>query len=441
MKRLRLINPMPNNNPTDSGGIFNIVPLQLVTIASLTPDDWEVEIQDEAVERLTFEGSPTLVGITLKACTARRAFAIADRYRAQGIPVVFGGSHTSLAPDHVRPHASALLIGSAEGIWDSVLADASAGRLAAEYRSPDTGMLPRYRLRWEVLGHKRYAVYSVVATRGCPLRCSFCSIPPMYDRQIRRRAIEDVLADIVAMGSRRFILWDENPTADRHFAETLFQAMAPLGRTWFAETTTMVARDERLLRTMSDAGCRGIYLGVESVTQDSLNRVKKGFNRASGYRDMVARLHDHGIAAHAGIVFGFDDDDADTFDRTLEYLAYCRFNSASLKILTPYPGTPLHDTMQREGRIFDANTDNYDEQHVVFTPRRLTTQALLDGYRRAVRSFYSLSSITRRIAGNIGTLGIRDVWPYLANFGWRAEYLRSLSSAGSGTSSSPAGYA
>jgi radical SAM superfamily enzyme YgiQ (UPF0313 family) len=261
------------------------------------------------------------------------------------------------------------------------------------------------------------------------LRCSFCSIPAMYDRQIRKRAVEDVLADILAMGSRRFILWDENPTADRHFAETLFQAMAPLGRTWFAETTTMVARDERLLRTMHDAGCRGIYLGVESVTQDCLNRVKKGFNRASEYREVVARLHGNGIAAHAGIVFGFDHDDPDTFDRTLEYLARCKFNSASLKILTPYPGTSLHDTMQREGRIFDHNTDNYDEQHVVFTPRRLTIEQLQAGYGRAVRGFYSLGSIARRIAGNLGELGVGGAWPYLANFGWRAEYLRSLAAA------------
>jgi radical SAM superfamily enzyme YgiQ (UPF0313 family) len=428
MKQLRLINPMPNN-PKDAGGIFNIVPLQLVTIASLTPDDWQVEIQDEAVEPLTFDGKPTLVGITIKACTARRGFAIAERYRTRGIPVVFGGSHASLAPRQVAPHATSVMIGSAEGIWDRVLADAAAGTLAPEYRSPDTGALPKYRLRWEALGPKRYAVYSVVATRGCPLRCSFCSIPPMYDRQIRRRAIEDVLADIVAMRSSRFILWDENPTADRHFAETLFHAIAPLRRTWFAETTTMVARDERLLRTMSDAGCRGIYLGVESVTQDSLNHVKKGFNRTDGYREMVARLHGNGIAAHAGIVFGFDHDDADTFDRTLEYLAHCKFNSASLKILTPYPGTPLHDTMQREGRIFDTNTDNYDEQHVVFTPRKLGVSALLDGYRRAVRSFYSLGAIARRVAGNIPTLGLSDAWPYLANLGWRAEYFRSLASA------------
>jgi radical SAM superfamily enzyme YgiQ (UPF0313 family) len=428
MPTLRLINPMPNNNPRDSGGIFNIVPLQLVTLASLTPAAWQVEIQDEAVEPLRFEGAPDLVGITVKACTARRGYAIAARYRARGIPVIFGGAHASLVPDQLRAHGNAVLVGSAEGVWDRVLNDAVNRSLDLQYRSPDTGELPPYRLRWEALGDKRYAVYSVVATRGCPLRCSFCSIPPMYSRQIRRRAVEHVLADIVAMGSRRFILWDENPTADRHYAETLFSAMIPLRRTWFAETTTMVARDEPLLRTMYRAGCRGIYLGVESVSQESLNHVKKGFNRTLGYREIVARLHDHGIAAHTGIVFGFDHDDADTFDRTLDYLERCKFNSASMKILTPYPGTPLHETMQRAGRITDANLDNYDEQHVVYRPLRLSAEALATGYRRAVRQFYSLGAIARRIAGNVPSLGLTPL-PYLANFGWRAEYLRSLSAA------------
>lgn len=426
MTRLRLINPMPNNNPRDSGGIFNIVPLQLVTVASLTPPDWEVEIQDESIAPLIVDEGPDLVGITIKACTARRGYELARRYRALGVPVVLGGSHASLAPDDAVRNADAVLIGGAEGSWRRVLADASSGRLAPSYRSDDADELPRYRLRWELLPRERYAVYSVVATRGCPLQCSFCSIPPMYGHRVRRRAIEDVLADIEAMGTSRFILWDENPTADRHFAETLFRAMAPLRRTWFAETTTLVARDARLLAAMGDAGCRGIYLGVESVTQASLNHVKKGFNRADSYREIVARLADHGIAAHAGIVLGFDHDDADVFDRTLEYLATCKFNSASFKILTPYPGTPLHEAMQRDGRITDDNTDNYDEQHVVFAPRKLTPAALYDGYRRLVRQFYSLGAIARRVVRNVPALGVSDPWPYLANLGWRADYYRSL---------------
>lgn len=426
MSKLRLINPMPGNNPQDSGGIFNIVPLQLITVASLTPESWTVEIQDESVEALGFDGSPDLVGITIKACTSKRGYEIARYYRERGIPVVFGGSHASLAPEMVLPHADAVVKGSAEEVWPRVLADAQAGSLAGVYAGDSTGPLPKYRLRWELLDDKRYRVYSVVATRGCPLKCSFCTIPPMYDHQVRRRAIEDVLADVTAMRSTRFILWDENPTADRHFAECLFRALAPLGRTWFAETTTMVARDERLLGVMREGGCRGIYLGVESVTQESLNRVKKGFNRTDGFAEIVRRLHGNGIAAHAGIVFGFDGDDESCFERTLEYLARCRFNSASFKILTPYPGTPLHDRMKGEGRIVDEDMDDYDEQHVVFRPRRMDPETLYEGYRSAVRSFYSLGSIATRCLGNVRSLGLSDPWPYLGNLGWRSDYYRSL---------------
>jgi radical SAM superfamily enzyme YgiQ (UPF0313 family) len=202
--------------------------------------------------------------------------------------------------------------------------------------------------------------------------------------------------------------------------------MTSLRRIWFAETTTLVARNERLLRTMRKSGCRGIYLGVESVSQGSLNGVKKGFNRTGSYPEIVQRLHDNGIAAHAGIVLGFDHDDSSTFDETLEYIFRCRFDSASIKILTPYPGTRLHDAMSTQGRIINADMDDYDEQHVVFRPKNMSPDELYAGYRRVVKEFYSMSSILRRVGANLRALGGSELWAGFANMGWRKEYYRSL---------------
>ena len=159
--------------------------------------------------------------------------------------------------------------------------------------------------------------------------------------------------------------------------------------------------------------------------KDSLAAAGKNLARAEHYAPLVAELKKRNVFVVAALVFGFDHDTIDVFDRTLEYLARCRFNSASLKILTPYPGTALHDTMRAAGRITDTNLDNYDEQHVVYQPRRLTAEALLAGYQRAVRQFYRLGTIARRIAANLPTLGLAPL-PYLANLGWRAEYLRGL---------------
>jgi radical SAM superfamily enzyme YgiQ (UPF0313 family) len=427
-RKLRLVNPAPAGNRARNGDadIFSIVPLQLTTLASLSPPAWAVEIQDEIVEKLSFDGTPNLVGISVKACTSKRGYEIAQKYREMGVPVVMGGPHASLAPELVAPHCDSVIRGGVEHTWPGVLADVVSGKLAPRYEDPGTGEMPHFRLRWELLAHKPYRVYSVLATRGCPLRRTFCSIPPMYDERVRSRPVEDVLADVAAMNTRHFILWDENPTADPHYAEVLFRALGILRRVWFGEATTGVVRDARLLRIMSDSGCRALYLGVESVTQKSLNDVKKGWNRVAGYRDIVRRLADHGIAAHAGIVFGFDDDDESVFDRTVDYLGECGFNSASFKVLTPYPGTRLHAEMSARGRIVDHDMDHYDENHVVFEPRRMSRERLLEGFRGAARQFYSVPTIAARVLDGAWRRGLWNYLPLAANPGWRQAYYHDL---------------
>lgn len=425
MKKLRLINPLPHNHPNVlSGGIFNLVPLQLVTVASLTPEDWEVEIQDESIGGIKFDSSPDLVGISIKACASKRGYEIGKYYRNLGIPVIYGGVHATLAPHLVAPHADSVIRGGVDNIWSKVLFDAAESRLLPVYESSGSGALPNYRLRWELLPKGRYKVYSIISTYGCTFRCSYCSIPPMYGFKVRERPVEDVLRDIKETDSDYFMLWDENPTADRHRSSVFFQALSILGKTWFGEATTLVARDPRILSLLGKSGCRGLYLGIESVSQESLNKVKKGFNRTDNYAEVVKRLNDHGISAHAGIVFGFDHDDEGTFDRTLEYLYKCKFSSASFKILTPYPGTPLHDALKSQGRIKDDDMDNYDEHHIVFQPGKMSADTLQEGVRHVVREFYSLRSIGTRIARAVFEFGPVSARFQIANFGWRKDYYR-----------------
>lgn len=431
--RLRLINPAPAGNRARNGNadMFSIVPLQLVTVASYaSAHGWDVEIQDEIVEDLRFEGAIDLVGISVKACTAKRAYEIGRRYREQGVPVLMGGAHVSLIPELSAPHADALVRGGIEENIGAILNDAASGQLKPRYEDTSAGNLPHGRLRWDLVAKNRYRVYSVVATRGCPMRCSFCSIPGAYDYKVRARPVEDVVDDIARAPASYFILWDEHPTADPHYAEVFFRALTPLHKTWFGEATSTVDRNPRLLSVMGKSGCRGLYLGVESFNQTGLNKVKKGFNRVEHYRDLVKRLNDNGIAAHAGVVFGFDGDDESIFERTYEGLHACGFNSASFKILTPYPGTPFHTTMQSEGRIFDENLDHYDENHVVFRPKSISIDALYEGYRRVTKEFYAVPDIFRRIARG-AVRGVINYYPIVANFGWRRAYYHDLSLYGS----------
>lgn len=425
MKKLRLINPLPHNHPNVlSGGIVNLVPLQLVTVASLTPEDWEVEIQDESIGKIKFDDTPDIVGISIKACASKRGYEIGNYYRNLGIPVIYGGVHATLAPDLVAPYANSIIRGSVDNIWATVMKDAAESRLLPVYENHGYDALPNYRLRWELLPKKKYRVYSIISTYGCPFKCSYCSIPPLYGYKVRERPIEDVLRDIKDTNCDYFMLWDENPTVNKHRSSMFFHALSVLGKTWFGEATTLVARDPKLLSLMGKSGCRGLYLGIESVSQQSLNSVKKTFNHTNNYHEVVKKLNDNGISAHAGIVLGFDHDDEGVFDRTLEYLYRCKFSSASFKILTPYPGTPLYNTLQSQGRIIDDNMDNYDEHHIVFQPAKMSVNTLHEGVRHVVREFYSLRSIGARIARSVYKFGPINARFQIANLGWRKDYYR-----------------
>ncbi len=430
MKTVRLIMPSPRLRVGSNrqAGIFKMIPLQLTTIASLTPQGWKVEIEDESVHELQVDGKPDVVGITVKACSSKRGYEIAAAYRRLGVPVLIGGSHASLAPQLVAPHADSLVIGGVEENWPRILEDAVSGRLQPRYESRSTRPMPSYRLRWDLLPRRRYRLYSVVASRGCPLRCNFCSIHRMYAGTVRRRSVEDVVSDILRMPSRFFVFWDEHPTSDRAYAKRLFRTLAPHRRRWVGEATTMVARDQELLQLMMNSGCNGLFIGIESVSKASLRSVRKSFNRPDDYAELVKVLNDHGIHAHAGVVMGFDHDDEGIFDDTLEYLYRCGFGSASFKLLTPYPGTELHEQLRATDRILDEDMDHYDEHHVVFRPACMSPERLAEGYQRVIREFYSLRNIGKRFLD--ATLAIRDPRLLLANFGWRRDYFSDLGIGG-----------
>ncbi|MDH3976642.1 MAG: B12-binding domain-containing radical SAM protein [Deltaproteobacteria bacterium] len=426
-KILRLINPIPNDvkRPSGMAHIFNIIPLQLATVASVTPENWDIDIQDENVTAIEHNAKPDLVGISIKACTANRGIEIANEYKKFNIPVIFGGSHASLSPESIKPYANAVVRGGVENIWTNLLSDFESGNLKNIYDGRLYRAIPKYKMRWELFDKKKYKIFSIIARRGCSYKCSFCTIPEMYDG-VQSRNIFDVIDDIQRMESKYFILWDENPTDNIVYAENFFKALTPLNKTWFAEATTKVTENTSLLNEMGKSGCKAIYLGIESFSQKSLNNVGKGFNKIGRYKDIVKKLGDCGIMAHAGLVLGLDGDDESTFDETLEGLYKCNFVSASIKILTPYPGTKLHHRFEKERRIFDYKLEHYDEKHVVFHPKRMTADQLYDGYKYVVSNFYSMSSIATRIKDNILMHGINPGSFSLVNFGWRKDYFSTL---------------
>jgi radical SAM superfamily enzyme YgiQ (UPF0313 family) len=220
----------------------------------------------------------------------------------------------------------------------------------------------------------------------------------MYPGRPRRRAVEDVAAEFASFPGRVMIFWDDNLAADRDYAKALFRLIEPHRKWWSSQVSILAAQDEEFLRLAARSGCKQLFLGLESVSQASMDGSGKAFNRVDTYARLVERIHAHGIAVQAGIVFGFDSDTEAVFDRTVDFLEEAGIQNATFNMLVPYPGTPLFRRLEAEGRLLTRDWARYNgREDVVFQPRLMSPEALLEGFRHAVRRFYSLSGIARRL--------------------------------------------
>jgi radical SAM superfamily enzyme YgiQ (UPF0313 family) len=152
------------------------------------------------------------------------------------------------------------------------------------------------------------------------------------------------------------------------------------------------------LRLAAESACKALFLGLESISQESLNGANKRHNRTETYAQTVRRFHDLGIAVQVGTVFGFDHDDRGIFERTIDTFRAIGVDSATVSVLIPFPKTPLFDRLERQGRILTYDWEKYNgKKDVVFQPALMTSHELLMGTEWAARQFYSLASITERM--------------------------------------------
>jgi radical SAM superfamily enzyme YgiQ (UPF0313 family) len=373
--------------------------LTMPLLAAHTPEHWRVTHTDEIVQRVRFDRPYSLVAITANTAAAPRAYGLAARYRKQGIPVVIGGPHAILMPEEVALHADAVVVGEGELVWPALLRNFEQHRLARIYRSdrlPDLKGMPAP--RWDLIRGRTYGKGVTIATRGCPNNCGYCSIPQMYQRRMRYRPVGDVADEIRRMPGKALVFWDDNIGVNRLYAKELFTAIAPLKRWWTSQATLDAAFDDEFLALASGSGCKALFVGLESISQESLDGANKSHNDVSAYAEAVRRCHAHGIAVQAGMIFGFDGDDRSIFRRTVECFREIAIDSATIGILVPYPNTPLFRRLDAEGRILTRDWSKYNgKKHVVFRPALMSPEELLMGTEWAARQFYSVPSIVDRM--------------------------------------------
>jgi radical SAM superfamily enzyme YgiQ (UPF0313 family) len=374
--------------------------LGLATVAALLPRDADVRIINDSLDQIDFDQRVDLVGITSMTSTAPRAYEIADRFREKGVPVILGGIHPSALPQEASLHADAVVVGEAEGVMDDLIKDFRAGELKKVYRSAARPSLVGLRLpRRDLLnGSRYYREWDMVqTTRGCPFSCDFCSVSDFFGQTYRTRPIEEVKREIRQLNNHALMFFvDDNIAGRPMYARKLFEALIPLNIRWFGQSSLLIAQDKELLRLAARSGCFGLFIGFESLSNNSLKQVGKKTNRVEDYNTAIKKIHDSGIGIVGAFIFGFDSDDNGVFEETVKFIDRNQLELASFSILTPLPGTQLYGEMEEQGRIIDRDWAKYTCGEVVFRPKLLTVDQLQDGYYWARRQVSSYRSIIQR---------------------------------------------
>ena len=396
--RLILISPRSSEKKSPVG--FKVPQLALHILAALTPEDVDISLVDEQISDIDFSKNYDLVGISIMTATAKRGYQLAQIFKAQGSKVVFGGIHASVMPEEAINYADAVVIGEAEGSWPNLIEDFKQNSLKKYYESkePDLSKAPLpkrdSKIDRSVMGIKWPGFYT---TKGCPYNCEFCSVSSVYGRKVRHLPIPLVIKDIENAHSKVFLSLDDNVAADSKYAKDLFKEMARLNIEWGGQSTVSIAGDDELLQLCRKSGCRGLFIGLESVSIKSMSKMHKTFKSTNENEDAIKRIQDHGILFHPSFVFGFDDDTKSVFGDTLEFLYKNRIATATFNILTPYPGTRLYHRLKQEGRVISEDWSCYNHSNVVFRPKNLTERELSEGYFCLKKEFYSLNNMCRRI--------------------------------------------
>jgi radical SAM superfamily enzyme YgiQ (UPF0313 family) len=379
-------------------------PLGLLAVAGATPPDYDVSLLDESTARLDYDTPCDLVGLTANTASAPRAYEIAAEFKKRGKTVVMGGIHATALPDEALQHAHCVGVGEAEGFWPGLLADWAAGRLQPIYRNegyPPLEGLPFPRR--DLLHRGAYFLTNTIQTsRGCPFRCSFCSVHKFFGGRYRMRPLDEVTEELRTLRpDGPLIFVDDNIFGHRERAAELMERLIPMKFNWFGQASTDTLRDEKFIALAGRAGCRIIFVGFESLSNENLAAVNKPFNKPEQAHEIVQRLHRHGIGCLGAFIVGLDEDDEGVFDRIVQFVTDVQLDVVQIAIRIPIPGTD--DAALLADRIFDHDYSKRDGSHVVFYPQRISPPVLVEQkLRLAYQQIYGRRGIRARLAGQRG---------------------------------------
>jgi radical SAM superfamily enzyme YgiQ (UPF0313 family) len=365
-------------------------PLSLAVLAGMTPPHVECALFDDRMEEIPYDEPTDLVAISIEIYAARRAYEIAAEYRARGVPVILGGAHPTLFPEECIRYADSVYIGDAEFRWAEVVDDARHRRLKPIYRAQvgvaqPGGVQPRR----DLLRGKGYLPISLMQfSRGCRFACEFCAVSAYFKKTQYIRPTHDVLEEIANQDRKYIFFVDDNFLSNQEAAKPFLRALVPLKIRWVSQASLDMTNDLELMELLATSGCLGNVVGFESINPQSIKLMKKAAPNLAGqarwdcYQRQVEVLRDFHLQTWATFTLGHDFDTVESIRQTHEFAMRNRFCFAAYNILMPYPGTPLYDRLQREGRLlWDGKWwlhPEYRFNQAAFIPRNMAPDELTD---------------------------------------------------------------
>jgi radical SAM superfamily enzyme YgiQ (UPF0313 family) len=400
-KTLLLINPANQLRP---GFHINEAtrnqPLSLGIIAALTPADWKIKLIDENF-RPFYYYEADLVALTAFTSSAPRAYEIAAIYREKGIPTVMGGIHVSMLPEEGMKYVDTVVVGEAESNWPEVIRDFEAGQMKKLYHTPYSREIHQPVPRRDLF-YPGYICAGIQTTRGCPMNCSFCSVSAFNGHHYRFRPIEEVLDELEQIPQKYVFFVDDNiighSRESRERAKLLFEGILKRGirKYWISQSSMNISEDPELLKLAYQSGCRMLFLGIESESEEQLLEANKKVNiriGSSSYEAVFKAIHKQGIGVIAGLIFGWDSETADSIRARARYAVRCGADSFQTSVLTPLPGTQLFETVKSENRLLYTNFPDDWTRYDYFEPTirhpKLSTEVLDHEIGKAKRKIFS----------------------------------------------------
>ena len=397
--------------------------MTLSTLAALTPEKLNANITlvDEGVMKFDYDKQHyDIVGLSICTSSSKRGYELADFFRDKGSYVIIGGHHATLVPEEAAGHADSVFTGSAECTLPVFFEDYINGTVKRLYSANGVNAAQIPIAKRNLLQKKGYLKQpTIIADYGCGNSCKYCVIHSFWGNSARQ-TVSRVIDEIKLVGAKEYLFLDPSPLTNRTYAKELFAAMIPCNIKWAGLASLDVADDDELLSLMSKSGCIGTLLGFETFNQDDLESMNKYKNKVEEYRRITDKLHEYGIAILGAFMLGFDGDTVDSIRELPEMIAQIKVDIPRYAVLTPYPNTPLFNSLDNEGRILHKDWSRYDSIHCVFNPKNMTPDELESEFLKVWKDTYTY----KKIIGRLNHTPQRKVTALITNIGFKIYAVR-----------------